>query len=238
MNIFNRFILLLLLFGLIVILTIVLIFPSQILTGVGQFLLDWGEYFTWLDQQQQLLRLVINIGIAFIVDLILALLIYLEIKPKRKRFIKVQQVSGGTATVSLDSIVRQLLYRLDPLPGVVKVIPVVKPKGNKIQTRLDISVTRELAVPQMADYLISTAKRAINDDLGLVVSGEPQLRIKVIEGERRGTTPSSSSESVAQPDKLNTPPSPRNILSTTPEENLVPPVSTKDDSVKENDDWA
>ena len=157
LNIFNRFILVLLFLGLILILTIVLLFPDQILTTVGQFLADWGQYFAWVDQQQGLERLVISIGIAVIVDLILVLLIYWEIKPKRKRFIKVEQVSGGKATVSLDSIVSQLLYKLDPLPGVVKVTPTVSPKGDRIQVRLDVSVTRDLAVPQMADHLITAA---------------------------------------------------------------------------------
>ena len=185
MNIFNRLILVLLLLGLALVTTVVLIFPEQILTVIGQFLVDWGQYFAWVDQQQRLLRLGSSIGIAVIADLILALLIYLEIKPKRKRFIKVEQVSGGKATVSLDSIVRQLLYRLDPLPGVVKVTPSISPKGDKIQARLDVMVTREMAVPQMADHLISTAKQAISDDLGLVISGEPQIRIKVVEGVRQ-----------------------------------------------------
>ena len=189
MNIFNRIIMVLLILGLIVVLTVVLVFPGQILPVMGQFLLDWGQYFTWMDQDNRLLRLGIGISLAVIVDLVLALLIFLEIKPKRKRFIKVEQVSGGTAMVSLDSITRQLLYRLDPLPGVVKVTPVIRPKGDKIQASMDVMVTREMAVPQMADQLIATAKQALADDLGLVIAGEPQIRIKVVDGMREGFFP-------------------------------------------------
>ena len=238
MNIFNRFILVLLLLGLILALTVVLIFPDQILTVVGQFLVDWGQYFAWVDQQQRLLRLGSSIGIAVIADLILALLIYLEIKPKRKRFIKVEQVSGGKATVSLDSIVRQLLYRLDPLPGVVKVTPSISPKGDKIQARLDVMVTREMAVPQMADHLISTAKQAISDDLGLVISGEPQIRIKVVEGVRQSPAPSTSLPAAEQPISNDTlPPSPT-TQSTATELQPIPPLPTAAESEKEKNDWA
>lgn len=189
MNIFNRVIMVILLLGLMLILTVVVVFPDQIFSIVGEFLVDWGQYFAWVDQEQQLLRLGMSIGLAFVVDLILALLIFLEVKPKRKRFMKVEQVSGGKATVSLDSITRQLLYKLDPLPGVVKVTPTIQPKGDKIEARLDVVVTRELAVPQMADQLISTAKQAISGDLGLVIAGDPQVRIKVVDGVQKRTVP-------------------------------------------------
>ena len=238
MNIFNRFILVLLLLGLILTLTVVLIFPDQILTVVGQFLVDWGQYFAWVDQQQQLLRLAISIGIAFIADLILALLIFLEVKPKRKHFIKVEQVSGGKATVSMDSIVRQLLYRIDPLPGVVKVTPAVNPKGDKIQARLDVIVTRELAVPQMADHLISTAKQAITDDLGLVISGEPQIRIKVVEGVQRKSAPASTLPAAAQPKSTGTPLPLPPKTPTGAELQPISPSSPEIEPEKEKDDWA
>ncbi len=238
MNIFNRFILVLLLLGLILTLTVVLIFPGQIITIIGQFLVDWGQYFAWVDQQQQLLRLAISIGTAVIVDLVLVLLIYLEIKPKRKRFIKVEQVNGGKAMVSLDSIVRQLLYRLDPLPGVVKVTPAISPKGDKIQVRLDIMVTRELAVPQMADHLISTAKQAISDDLGLVITGEPQIRIKVVDGVRRKSAPSSSLPVAAQSKSTDTQSPLPSTKSTAAELQSIPPLPPEGETEKEKNDWA
>ena len=238
MNIFNRFILVLLLLGMILILTAVLIFPGQILIVVGQFLVNWGQYFALIDQQQQILRLAISVGIAIIVDLILALWIYLEIKPKRKRFIKVEQVSGGKATVSLDSIVRQLLYRLDPLPGVVKVTPAVSPKGDKIQARLDVIVTRELAVPQMADNLITIAKQAIADDLGLVIAGEPQIRIKVVEGVQRQVAPSPTLPETVQPAAVDTQAPLSSSTSSDAELQLTPPLTSEAESGKEKNDWA
>jgi hypothetical protein len=234
MNIFNRFILVLLLLGLILILTVVLIFPDQILTTVGQFLVDWGQYFAWIDQQQGIIRLAMSIGIAVIVDLILALLIYWEIKPKRKRFIKVEQVSGGKATVSLESIVNQLLYRLDALPGVVKVTPAVSPKGDRIQVRLDVTITRDLAIPQMANHLITTAKQAIGDDLGLVIFDEPQIRIKVVEGVRRIPSPQVTAQQEA---KVATPTLPPKSPAET-KLRLISPLSSDSETQKEKDDWA
>ena len=228
MNVINRIIMVILLLGLILVLTATLIIPDQILSVVGQFMVDWGQYFAWVDQQQQLLRLGISIGLAFLVDLFLALLIFLEVKPKRKRFMKVEQVSGGKATVSMDSIARQLHYKLDSLPGVVKVTPTIQPKGDKIQARLDVEVTRELAVPQMADQLISAAKQAITDDLGLVIAGDPQVRLKVIDGVRHRTVvpaqPKSSSVLAGSSETADSPPVP------------IPPLETS--SEKEKANWA
>lgn len=238
MNIFNRFILVLLLLGLIVVLTAVFIFPGQIMPVVGQFLLDWGQYFAWVDQEQQLLRFVISIGLAVIVDLVLVLLIFLEVKPKRKRFIKVEQVSGGKATVSLDSITRQLLYRLDPLPGVVKVTPAIYPKGDKIQASIDVMVTRELAVPQMADQLISTAKQALAGDLGLVIAGEPQIRIKVVDGVRQSPAPSSQLPVAITPKPVDAPPPVPVTTLSAGESHPVPDLPPETTSEKEKDNWA
>ena len=238
MNIFNRFILVILILGLIVALTVVIIFPDQILIVVGQFLVNWGQYFAWVDQEQKLLRFGISIGLAVIVDLVLALLIFFEVKPKRKRFIKVEKVSGGKATVSLDSIARQILFRLDPLPGVVKVTPIIRPKGDKIQAHIDVLVTRELAVPQMADQLISTAKQALTDDLGLVMASEPQIRIKVVEGIRRNPLSSTSQKAPLKPKSTAVPPVALVKTSDTEESSPVPQPSPELASEKERDNWA
>ncbi|MDF1514782.1 MAG: alkaline shock response membrane anchor protein AmaP [Anaerolineae bacterium] len=205
MNIFNRIVLVLLLLGLMIISTIIFIFPDQILGVVGHFLIDWGEYFAWVNQEQPVMRLVISISLAFVVDLILLLLIFLEVKPKRKRFIKVERANGGKATVSIDSIVRQLLYKLDPLPGVVKVTPTIHPKGDKILARIDVVATRELAVPQLADQLITTAKEALSEDLGLVIAGEPQVRMRIIDGVRQSSALPPSPSTTAPPQPLDTP---------------------------------
>jgi hypothetical protein len=237
MNLFNRFIMVLLLLGLIVVLTAVLVFPGQILTVAGQFLVDWGGYFIWIDQQQQLLRLTTSVGIAVIADLILLLLIFLEINPGRKRFVKVEQASGGKAKVSLDSIVRQLLYKLDPLPGVIKVTPHISPKGNKIQARLDVTVTRDKAVPQMADHLISITKQAISEDLGLLIAGEPVLRIKVAEGVQR--RPASSPPVSTQTPAADIPipaPVPPAVPAASEEQDVLLP--SPDESKEEKADWA
>jgi hypothetical protein len=237
MNIFNRIILVMVLLGLILVVTAVFIFPDQILVLVGQFLVDWGQYFTWVDQEQQLFRLGISIFLAAIIDLILVLLIFLEIKPKRQRFIKVEQVNGGNAKVSLDSITRQLLYRLDPLPGVIKVTPTIRPKGNKIQAMIDVTVTRELAVPQMADRLIITAKQAVGEDLGLVLVDAPQIRIKVVDIPQR--SPAAYLPQPVQGKSMDETPPPLPVTTpSTAESRPALPLPFDEESEKEKNNWA
>lgn len=237
MNILNRIVLVVLMLGLIFSLTLLLIFPDQILSAVGQFLLDWGQYFARVDQQQPMLRLGIGIGLVLIIDLLILLFIILEVKPSRKKFVKLEKASGGTATISVDSINRQLLYKLDPLPGVVKVNPVVRPKGNAVQAQIDVEVAGDSAVPQMADHLLSIAKQTINDDLGLVIAGEPQVRIKVVEGmKQRPASPSAPAPAVSEGS-----PPPLPILETDTvedSENAAQPPERPTETEKEKDDWA
>ena len=229
MNILNRIVLVVLMLGLIFGLTLLLIFPDQILSAVGQFLLDWGAYFARVDQQQPMLRLGIGIGLVLIIDLIILLFIILEVKPSRKRFVKLDRASGGTATISIDSITRQLIYKLDPLPGVIKVNPVVHPKGNAVQARIDVEVSEDSAVPQMADLLLSTAIQVINADLGLIIAGEPHVHMKVVKGAQPQPAPSVPADS----------PPPLPVLEkhrgADSEDAAQPPANP---SEKEKDDWA
>ncbi|HNT78258.1 MAG TPA: hypothetical protein PKH77_24865, partial [Anaerolineae bacterium] len=118
MNTANRTIIVLLLFLAMVGATVLCIFPDTILSGIGQWLIVGGEY---VGGMKEWIRILGGIVLAIILDAALALLIFLEVRPQRKRFIRVQQVSGGMVTINDSSIIQQLKYRLDPLSGVIGV---------------------------------------------------------------------------------------------------------------------
>jgi hypothetical protein len=176
MNTFNRVVIVVLLLILIPLMSMVFIIPHSVLYNTGVWMQNLGERL-W--EMRPILRLPIGILLALIFDVLAAILIYFEVRRKRKRFIRVEELSGGMATLSVESITQQLQYHLDPLPDVIKVSPEIKAKGNKVQATVDVTVTPGANVPQMATELVGRVKQVLTEDLGLTVAGDPQIRMRV-----------------------------------------------------------
>ncbi len=177
MNTFNRIIIVVVLLILMVTLTAVFILPHVLLINIGEWLVHIGTFFR--DQVIGAWRLGGGILLALLTDLLILLLIFLEVRPARKRFIRVQQVTGGMATISAESIVQQLAYTLDPVLGVIKVTPKVNAKGDKVRAIVDVEVEAGVDIPGLAGQLMEMVKTTLTGKLGLQVYGQPEIRLKV-----------------------------------------------------------
>jgi len=218
MNIFNRVVVVLTLLVLIVLVTATAVIPHIVLVDVGAWLSGWGNYFG--AQIAPGWRLTGGIAVALIFDLIALVLLYLELRPRRKRYIRVQQVRGGMATIETDSIIQQLKYKLDPIPGVIEVEPKVNARRDKVQATVDVEVSAGVNVPERAAQLMNVVQSVLVDDLGLQVYGKPEVRIKVAEPTGR--------PSVMQPEPRSRP---------EPEPQPFEPEPTPEESPKKTPDW-
>ena len=207
MNTINRVVIVILLLTLMVLLTTVFVLPHVVFTNVGEWMMQWGEFFSTLDPQW--LRWVVGLFLALILDALIAFLIFLEVRRTRKQYIRVQQVTGGMATISIESIVQQLQYNLDPIADVIKVAPKVNSKRDKVQAVVNVEVSAGANVPSMATALMGVVQKVLIDTLGLQVYGQPEVRIKVIPGPRpsgkRPGTPTPEPSPIAPPVPLEEP---------------------------------
>ncbi|MGC9393284.1 MAG: alkaline shock response membrane anchor protein AmaP [Anaerolineae bacterium] len=176
MNTINRVIIVVVLLAMMALLTAVCVLPHVIFINVGQWLVDLGQYF---NNVQAVWRLILGLLLALFLDIVILFLIFLEVRPAHRRFIRVQQVTGGMATISTDSITQQLAYQLDPIPGVLKVAPKVTAKGDKVRAIVDVEVGAGNDVPDLANELMEAVTTVLADNLGLQVYGQPEVRIKV-----------------------------------------------------------
>lgn len=176
MNTFNRVVMVILLLLLLPLVSVLFVIPHVILNDVGVWATNLADQL-WA--MKPWLRLGGGILLALVFDALAIFLIAMELRRPRRKFIRVQELSGGTATLSVESIVEQLQYRLDPLPNVIKVEPAVHAKGNKVAALVDVTVAPGVNVPAMAARLVDTVKEALTEDLGLQVAGAPQVRLKV-----------------------------------------------------------
>ncbi|MGC9399039.1 MAG: hypothetical protein ACP5HM_07875 [Anaerolineae bacterium] len=186
MDTFNRVVIVILLLILIPLMSVFFITPHSILYNTGIWMQNLGEQL-W--QMRPILRLPLGILLALAFDILAALLIYFEVRRKRVRYIRVEELSGGLATLSIESIAEQLRYQIDPLPNVIKVSPEVKAKGNKVHAVVDVTVKPGANVPQMAAELVGRVKRVLMEDLGLQPAGEPQIRMRVASQPARKAAP-------------------------------------------------
>ncbi len=176
MSTINRVVIVVALLALMALLTAVCVLPHIILTNVGQWLVDLGRYFNGV---QPAWRMVLGLLLALFLNIVILFLIFLEVRPAHRRFIRVQQVTGGMATISTDSITQQVTYKLDPIPGVLKVSPRINAKGDKVRAVVDVEVAAGSDVPDLATRLMEAVKTVLADSLGLQVYGQPEVRIKV-----------------------------------------------------------
>lgn len=178
MNTVNRVVLIILLLVLVVVASVTLVAPLWALQTIGMALLTLGYRLQFASQPW--IRTTLGLILALVVDAAAIFLIYLEVRPRRRRYIRVQQVSGGLATLSVESIVQQLQYRLDPLPGVRKARPAIRAKGERVEAVVDVSITPERNVPGVADELVKAVREALTVDLGLQVAKDPEIRLHVM----------------------------------------------------------
>jgi hypothetical protein len=177
MNLFNRIVVILLLIVSIPVLTIVLAVPQNVLVNAGDQMMSFG--YSVNNIQPSWLRLAGGILIALIWDALAIFLLIREIKPGRKRYISVKEISGGMAQINPDSIVQQLDYAIDPLPGIIKVKPKVTAKRDKVRAEVDVTVRATTDVPKLATDLVEVIRQVLSKELGLQVAGDPQVRITV-----------------------------------------------------------
>ncbi|MGC9469197.1 MAG: alkaline shock response membrane anchor protein AmaP [Anaerolineae bacterium] len=220
LNTLNRVVIVVLCLVLMVVFTAVLIVPQAVLTPIGQWMVDWGNYF---QRQGTWPRLAIGIAIAVVVDLVLALIIFLEVRRMRRRFIRVQQVAGGMATVSTDSVKQLLKHKLDPLAGIIDVDPYVEATGNKASVRVEVGVTQGTNVPQIATQVIKATQEALTDELGLQIAGQPEVRVTVVreKGKAEAAPPPPPTSYRAEPaaeERAAPPPLPEAVVEVSEEE--------------------
>jgi uncharacterized alkaline shock family protein YloU len=154
----------LLLLATIVVLTIVLVVPRQVIEALQQWL--WNLDANLAPVPPSIL-LVMGVGLALLVDVICVVLIWLEFRRPRPRAIRVQSVTGGQAELSVDSVARRLERSISGLEGVTSVKPNVWGRRGGVEVELDLETGPEVDVPTKTEEVCQVTREAIEDKMGL-----------------------------------------------------------------------
>jgi hypothetical protein len=181
MNSFNRLVITLLLLALIPIVTVALIVPQEAVDLLQEGL-DRVE--SRLDTSVSTGELMIRVGLALVIGVVLIFLLYLELRRPAKYGVPVRQVKGGEAQIAINSVVGQLEYYLDPLPGVLDVKPDVIPHRGGVQVALEVEMAADANMPANIEEISAIARRVVEEEMGLKLKGKPKLNLRTVPSPR------------------------------------------------------
>lgn len=164
MNVVNRAIAIVLLVIIAVLMAVLVYFaaaaPDAALTTLSQAFSSVQANLTFLNKA-------IFIVVAVLVLVACLLLLWLEIRRPQIRAIQVQDVSGGEARVTIDSIVQRLEYNISRLQDVTGVKPWVTGRGNGVEVVLNLQTEPEIDIPMKTEEVVQAAKEVIETQMGI-----------------------------------------------------------------------
>jgi hypothetical protein len=185
MNAFNRIVVTLLLLALIPIITVAFIVPQEAIDLVQEGLdRIEGQLGTSVSTQE----LMIRVGLALLIAVVLIFLLYLELRRRPRHSVPVRQVKGGEAQIAIDSVIAQLEYQLDPLPGVLDVKPDVIPSRGGVEVALEVEMAADANMAANIEELSAIARRVVEEEMGLKLKGKPKLKLRTVPSPRPVTS--------------------------------------------------
>ncbi len=143
----------------------------------------WPPTWLWIAQQihgyAQSNRLGYSLA-GILVMLICGLILLLELRrAPRAKYVVVDRVAGGEARILTESISRRLNYEVDLLQDVSDVKSEIVAKGRALKAHLEILMSPDVDVPMKTEEVIETARRVIEEQMGLRLAGKPKDAITV-----------------------------------------------------------
>ena len=180
MRVLNKIVVILILLAIMLLVPLILIFPEQaesVLRYAANVIQANLEWLRGLSSTAQIAMRLLLALIGMIVFLVGLLLIVLELFRPRHKTVRLKDKSGE---LMVDSITEHLTYHLDLLPDVLRVRPEVSSTGKNLHTTIYIETPPDVNVPQKSAEVKETARKVIEDQLGLQTKGEIKVIVRPI----------------------------------------------------------
>ena len=163
MRTFNRVVVVLFLLVTIVVMSVVLVVPRPVIEVLQEWLWNLDMNLALVAQP---FLLIIGVILALLVDVVCAVLLWLEFR-RRPRAVRVQSITGGKAELALDSVARRLEHNIGQLEGVTFIKPNVWARRNGVEVELDMETSPEVDVPTKTEEVCQVIREAVEDKMGL-----------------------------------------------------------------------
>jgi hypothetical protein len=177
MNALNRVLIVILLLIAMVLCSVLLVTPMRVLNAVAQQSMALVDF---LDSLRVFVRVGLGILFAVVLDIILVLFLIAELRRPATKAIRVKKTAGGEVQVSVNSIADRLKYEIDQLSSVLRTKPQVQAKRGGVAVELDVETAAEIDVPQKADQIVETARRVVEEKMGLKLARPPKVNLRAV----------------------------------------------------------
>ena len=159
MDIFNRVVVILVLVLLIAALVWAMLQPLffvEVLQVAGEGLNEivYSNYFLYL-------------GVAAVSLLVALVFLWLELRRRTRKTVRVHQVSSGEVELSVASIGQSLEYFVNGVEGVIRVKPKIVSKGKAVDVILNVETRPDVDVPSKTNEICEVARDVVEGRLGL-----------------------------------------------------------------------
>jgi hypothetical protein len=177
MNTVNRVWIVILLLVAMVLCSVLLVAPVQVLSAVAQQSVALVDF---LNSMRVFVRVGLGILFAAVLDIILVLFLIAEVRRPVQKAIRVKKTSGGEVQVSVNSIADRLKYEIDQLSSVLRTKPQVLAKRGGVVVELDVETAAEIDVPEKAEQIVETARRVVEEKMGLKLARPPKVNLRAV----------------------------------------------------------
>lgn len=195
MNAVNRILVVLLVLIVMVSCTLVFVVPTPVLNALAEQSaaladsLDFEPY-----GREWLVQLAVGIFFALLLDAVLVVFLILELRRPSRKAIRVEKAAGGEVQVSIASISDRLKYEVDQLADILHTRPRLAGKRGGVAVELDVDAAAGVNVPEKAGVIVETARRVIEDDMGLKLVRPPKVNLRVVSSPKGRSYPARPRE--------------------------------------------
>lgn len=159
MDVFNRIVVVLALLLLATVLVWAMLQPLFIvevleLTAGGLEEVVYSNYFLYL-------------GVAALSLFIVLVFLWLELRRRTRKTVRVHQVSSGDVELNVSSISQSLEYFVNGLEGVIRVKPKILGRGKSVDVVLNVETRPDVDVPSKTDEICQVVREVVEGRLGL-----------------------------------------------------------------------
>ena len=167
MNALNRLVAILLWLTLLLVIWAAAIAPLEIIAWLQAGLSDLAAWLIAVQTENPAYFIVGQAAVGVGALLILGTLLFFEVMTLRKRGVRIRTPEGKIAELDTMSVARRLQWSLDSLADVIAVAPLVRPRGNAVDIRLEIETAPDVDIPMKTDEVVEATRTIVEQDMGL-----------------------------------------------------------------------
>lgn len=205
MNAFNRFFVIITLAVLLVAGVVTLISPAFTLSLLQNTANNIHNSFFngFTDIGRFIARVTLAIGWAMLIGALL----WVQLRRSSSRTIEVARYTGGNAIrISTAAVAEKVQDAVNAISGVIGAKVKATGRERAVEIRLDVTATKDIDLVSKAEEIAIVARQVVQDQLGLKLSGKPQVAIRAKEGKpaktkdvQRNTPPLIEAMPLAEP---------------------------------------